>query len=178
MGRAKALLPFQGEAFLDRLIGTMASVCSSVTVVLGHDAELVRAKLARTGEARFVVNADYEKGQLSSLQCGLRALPNDIDAFAFTPVDYPAFRSETLQLLCDAFDPSSVLAVPRMGDRRGHPVLARIELRAEFLAATNEAREVIHSHRQRTKYVDVDDPGILRDIDDPAAYEELLRSYA
>jgi hypothetical protein len=33
---------------------------------------------------------------------------------------------------------------------------------------------VIHAHKSETQYVDVDDPGILADIDDLDAYRRLL----
>jgi hypothetical protein len=34
---------------------------------------------------------------------------------------------------------------------------------------------VVHRHLERACYVEVDDPGILRDVDDPAAYLDLLQ---
>jgi CTP:molybdopterin cytidylyltransferase MocA len=46
----------------------------------------------------------------------------------------------------------------------------------EFLAlpADASAREVVHRYTASTRYVDVNDPGILRDIDEPADYEALV----
>ncbi len=54
-----------------------------------------------------------------------------------------------------------------------HPAIAHeiLELPAEA-----QARDVVRRHRSRTRYVDVDDPAILRDIDTPADYRELLRT--
>jgi len=43
------------------------------------------------------------------------------------------------------------------------------------LPAEAQARDVIRRHREATAYVDVEDPGILEDADDPAAYERLKR---
>jgi CTP:molybdopterin cytidylyltransferase MocA len=45
----------------------------------------------------------------------------------------------------------------------------------EFLALPEsaQARDVIHRHAAEACYVDVDDPGILRDVDDPEAYRSL-----
>jgi CTP:molybdopterin cytidylyltransferase MocA len=46
----------------------------------------------------------------------------------------------------------------------------------EFLALgpDAQARQVLHSHAGETRYLDVADPGILDDIDDPDAYHRLL----
>jgi CTP:molybdopterin cytidylyltransferase MocA len=54
-------------------------------------------------------------------------------------------------------------------------VACTCELIPEFLAlgADAQARDVIHRHRERTRYVDVNDEGILRDIDDPDEYRAL-----
>jgi CTP:molybdopterin cytidylyltransferase MocA len=42
------------------------------------------------------------------------------------------------------------------------------------LALTAPANQVTRAHRGETEFIDVDDPGVVADIDDPAAYERLL----
>lgn len=51
------------------------------------------------------------------------------------------------------------------------------ELIEELLALPLEAqaKDVVHRHLDQACSVDVDDPGILGDVDDPGAYRELLR---
>jgi len=173
---AKALLTYEGEAFLDRLIRIFKETCNSVTVVLGHD-QTIQHRILRAGEAAFVTNQDYEKGQLSSLQCGLRAIPPDADAVIFTPVDYPAIRAETVRALLSQA-PGSLLVIPRLDGRHGHPVVFAASLIPDFLALPPEAeaRSVIRRNTERTVYVDVKDLGILRDVDDPEAYADLLKA--
>jgi CTP:molybdopterin cytidylyltransferase MocA len=65
---------------------------------------------------------------------------------------------------------------PRYGDKRGHPVFATRRIAEELLALplTAKASDVVHGHVNRTQYVDVDDSGILVDVDDPAAYRRLM----
>ena len=45
----------------------------------------------------------------------------------------------------------------------------------EFLAlpSNGAARDVVHRHLPEAEFLDVDDPGVLADIDDPAAYRAL-----
>jgi molybdenum cofactor cytidylyltransferase len=180
MGTPKALLEYQGETFLDRLIGIFGQSCGSVTVVLGHDPG-IRQALRRANEAQFVVNPDFELGQLSSLQCGLRAVPAGSDAIIFTPVDYPSIQPETVIQLIDAWYKSrkdALFVIPRFGERRGHPVLFSSAIIPDFLVLPPEAeaRTVVRRNIERTRYVDLEDAGILRDIDDPQAYAELLKT--
>ncbi len=180
MGRAKALLAYQGETFVDRLIGVLARHCSPVIVVLGRHAEAIRAGSKRAGQAVLVVNENYVDGQLSSLQCGLAAVPDVAEGVLFLPVDYPAVREATVAALAAAFErrAGSPLVVPRYQGRRGHPVCCSRELIPEFLALgrDSQARVVVHRHAHETRYVDVDDPGILLDVDEPEAYRNLIRT--
>jgi molybdenum cofactor cytidylyltransferase len=164
MGSPKALLTLNGITFADGLIDAFAD-CDELVVVLGYDAERIRAGISRF--ARFVVNPNPELGQLSSLKCGLKAVP-DADAIFFTPVDYPAISRGTVSLLLDH---AGAFAMPRFEGRRGHPVLLDREISRELLACETSARDVIRAHDP--VYVDVSDPGILEDVDDPASYARL-----
>ena len=181
MGAPKALLRAPGgeETFLDWLIGILRPHCSPVIVVLGHEADRIRAGLTRQSEAVFAVNHDWARGQLSSLQTGLGSVPADAAGIMFTPVDYPMLRPETVARLAEEFGRqagSSVLVIPRFQGKSGHPVCLGCEIVPEFLNLPEgaQARDVIHRHTDRTCYVDLDDPGILCDIDDPEAYRAAL----
>lgn len=173
MGSAKALLEFRGETFLDRLIRCFSAYCSPVIVVLGHEPEVIRAGLRSAGNAVFVLNPDYSRGQFSSMQCGLRAVPEDAQGILFTPVDHPNIEPATVRQLIAAGAP---IAIPQYLGRHGHPVLFTRALIPEFLAlgADAQARHVLHGHASEIRYLDVADPGILDDIDDPDAYHRLL----
>ncbi|QOY89661.1 nucleotidyltransferase family protein [Paludibaculum fermentans] len=177
MGRPKPLLEFHGETFLDRQIALFRAVCAPVVAVLGHAAPEIAAGLLNADLATLVLNPQPARGQLSSLQCGLRALPPCSSVF-FLPIDSPGVQPGTLRRLLAALhsSPESDIVIPRHSGRRGHPVLMRYTLIPEFLALAPSAtaREVVHAHLGTTLYVDVDDPAIHLDIDDPAAYQALL----
>jgi CTP:molybdopterin cytidylyltransferase MocA len=180
MGSPKALLEYRGESFIQRLVRVLSPVCGPVIVVLGYHAAEIRPGIP--GSAVVAINPAPERGQLSSLQTGLEALPADAEGFLFTPVDSPAVESHTVERVADGFrrrDPATLLVIPRIqtasGPKRGHPVFAVRAIANELLAlpATAMASEVIHGHIPQTVYVDVDDPGILTDIDDREAYRRL-----
>jgi CTP:molybdopterin cytidylyltransferase MocA len=172
MGSPKALLRYRQTTFLDALCRLMAERCSPVIVVLGASADEIRARSA--GPATFAVNADYLSGMTTSMQCGLRAVPPDAGGVLFTLVDHPAVTPETVALLLSS--PFPLLRVPRYQGRRGHPIWFSRELIPEFLALPSDgaARDVVRRHRDRTEFLDLDDPGIVADIDDPEAYRALI----
>jgi molybdenum cofactor cytidylyltransferase len=174
MGSPKALLEYRGKTFLETLCGLFAARCSPVIVVLGADAERIRAAAGRA--ATFLVNERYREGQTTSMQRGLRAVPPDASGVLFTLVDHPAVAGSSIDALLA--EPPSLLRVPRYNGRRGHPVFFSSSLIPEFLAIPPDgaARDVVRAHAADTRFLDLDDPGIVADIDDPAAYQALLES--
>jgi CTP:molybdopterin cytidylyltransferase MocA len=176
MGSPKALLELRGETFLDRLVDLFAGFCAPVVVVLGCDAGRIRSGVKQPERALFAENNDYRLGQLSSMQCGLRMIPETAEGVLFTLVDHPNVQTSTLGALLEP--PLAPLAIPRFQGRRGHPIFFRKELIAEFLAlpVDSQAKSVVDRHAGEARFVDVDDAGILTDVDDPAAYRRLIET--
>jgi molybdenum cofactor cytidylyltransferase len=169
MGSPKALLPLGEATFLERAIHAFGNSCDPVLIVVSPGREDLHGT---AGRARVITNPEPERGQLSSLQCGLAEVPADSEAVAFCPVDYPNVKPATVAALIAALDGNAAIAVPRFKDQHGHPVLVRRAIMDELLALSplSTAREVIHRHASQTAYVDVDDPGILLDVDTPEDY--------
>jgi molybdenum cofactor cytidylyltransferase len=179
MGSPKALLDYRGETFVARLVRVYSEICAPVIVVLGYHASAIRPSIPITAIA--VTNPQPERGQLSSLQTALAELPADAEGFLFAPVDSPAVELSTVERLAAEFrrrDPATLFVIPRYQGKRGHPVFATRAIAEEILAlpATAQARDIVHSHIARTRYIDVEDAGILTDVDDPAAYRELTEN--
>ncbi|HSW50601.1 MAG TPA: nucleotidyltransferase family protein, partial [Bryobacteraceae bacterium] len=163
----------------DRLIRLMSLSSSPVIVVLGHEAQRIRSGLKQAGTAEFVVNENYLRGQLSSLQCGLAAVPSGAEGVLFTLVDRPAVQPATVEAILGRFEQRSAaekIVLPRAGGQNGHPVCVSRELIVEFLALPlgAQARDVIRRHAGATAYVDVEDTGILLDVNDPETYRRLV----
>lgn len=180
MGSPKALLEFDGETFLDRLARLGGARCRPVVAVLGFDAAAIQAGLRHPERLAFAHNPNPERGQLSSLQTGLAAMPAEAAGVLFTPVDYPAVRATTFERLVEAFvsRPGTIsIVIPRFAGRRGHPVLIAPPIVAELAAlpVAGQARDVILRVPERIAYLDVDDPGVVTDVDDPDAYRALVQ---
>ena len=177
MGRDKALLDFRGQSFLETAVTTLKSACiAPVVVVLGHHAEEI-LRATDLEAVQVVVNENYSLGQTSSLQAGLRAMADlEIEALILWLVDHPAVQPETVMKLIAEFQNSRApVIIPRYQRERGHPVLISRALFTELLELTpgDGANTVIRKHRDKTHWVEVDDPGVRKDIDDPESYRNL-----
>lgn len=177
MGTPKALLRFRDETFLDRLIRILGAVCDPVIVVVGEHADQIRSGIERAKEVRFAVNPDPERGMLSSLQCGLALAPADPEGAMFLPVDHPHLEASTVETLAASFQRDRApVTVPTYLGEHGHPVCISRSVIDELLALPAEAMasDVIHRHVPQTVYIEVHDPAVITDVDDPAAYADLL----
>ncbi len=178
MGRDKALLTYRGRSFLENIIHNLAAAgIENVTVVLGHHAGAIRSAV-NLAAVRVVVNNDYQRGQTSSLQLGLAAAAADSpEAVILCLVDHPAISTEVIVKLAEQFQSTHPpVLIPTHQGERGHPIVISRELFAELLALqpSAPANTVIRKYRDTTQFVEVTDPGVLIDVDDPAAYQRLV----
>lgn len=177
MGRDKALLDFRGLSFLETAAATLRSAgVEPIVVVLGHRAQEIR-RATRLEGVQVVVNERYSLGQTSSLQAGLRVLgDSEIEAVVLWLVDHPAVSAETVAKLVTEFRKSNApVVIPQYRGERGHPVMISRVLFEELLrlAPGEAANTTIRKHRDETTWIDVDDPGVRLDIDDPEEYRNL-----
>jgi CTP:molybdopterin cytidylyltransferase MocA len=168
MGRPKALLLLEGRTFLELLLDRFRQAgVSPLLVVLGTGArEILDA--VKLGGARAVINPAPDRGQLSSIQCGLDALrPQEVEALFLAPVDAPRVRVETLERILESL-PGHSLVVPTFRGRRGHPSLFHASLFPALRAAPPEvgARAVVHATPDRLE-LETNDPAVLDDFDQP-----------
>src|SRR5215475_16114016 len=120
MGQAKALLPIRGRTFLESILTAIReSAVTDSVVVLGHHREQIQAALQLD---HAVFNPDYEKGMITSIQTGIRALPASAQGALLFLVDHPVVQVTTIDLLIEKFEPNRIV-LPTFEGRRGHPVL-------------------------------------------------------
>jgi molybdenum cofactor cytidylyltransferase len=125
-----------------------------------------------------VVNADYARGQLSSILAGLRAIDRPgVAGMLLTLVDVPLVSAETIRAVVDRYRRTRAPVVrPTSGSRHGHPVLIDRSLFDELRHADPSAgaRPVLRAHASPAGDVVVEDEGAFVDVDTPGEYERLL----
>jgi molybdenum cofactor cytidylyltransferase len=189
MGRDKALLPWPPalgepssvETFLSGSIRSLLSAADFVVVVAGAN-EAALAPVVYAQGASLAVNPEPNRGQFSSLQVGLREVLNHgRDAAMVTLVDRPPVSGATIQILHDAFesaDQNVWAIVPEFSGQHGHPYLIGREMIEAFLRvpATANARDIEHAHQEHIRYVPVDDPLVVVNLNTPEDYAKLMRA--
>jgi molybdenum cofactor cytidylyltransferase len=169
-GTNKLLAGVDGVPMLLRAVNAaLASKASSVTVVLGHEAERAEALLAGR-RVNFVRNPDFAEGMSTSLRAGIAALPAEVEAAVVLLADMPRVSAVHVDRLIDAFEAQRpAIVVPQRNGRRGNPILWP---RAFFAAMQNVAgdqgaRGVLEANAGRIRFVDIDDDAIHADVDTP-----------
>jgi len=182
MGTAKAVLDFDGRSFLAHALAALdeGGVDARVVVAGPAPASVIAALPAGDDDVTVVQNLTPDRGQVSSLKVGLAhvsATWPDATLAVVTLVDHPAVRPSTVAALLGAArgPEAHAIVVPAYGGRRGHPVVFASTVWAELLAADDAlgARVVVRADAGRVRIVEVDDGGILIDVDTPADLQDL-----
>jgi|SRR5690348_1804610 len=179
MGSPKALVPFRGISFVQHLVNATRHARIGVRrIVLGAGADEIRDQLG-VDPAMIVVNPDWELGQLSSIQAGIRSLPEGTEGIVLCPVDHPLVSANLISNLIHQFDSSGKLIVlPAFRGQRGHPVIFRSTLYDELLAAPVDigARQVVWAHPQDVDEVHTEEEGVVLNLNDPEALKKATSS--
>jgi molybdenum cofactor cytidylyltransferase len=173
MGQPKMLLPWGGITVLGKVIETLqAAGLEDLVVVTGGAREQVEAIVG--GSAQVVFNVGYSNSEmLGSIQCGLGAIKPEAQAALICLGDQPQVRVGSVQVILQEYESTGAsLIVPSYQMKRGHPWLVARELWNEILEmrSPESPREFLNHHAKEIKYINVDTPSILADLDTPEDY--------
>ena len=152
---------------LHATVATYLAVFEFLTVVMRPEDTALAAQISGCD---ITYAGDAHLGMGHSLSAGMRSLP-PVD-FAFIGLaDMPFIATATLQELVDCMGQldDDAIVQPFYRDTPGHPVGFG---RAHFDALSNltgdvGAKAVVQTHRSQLRTVEVDDAGVIRDLDVP-----------
>jgi len=174
MGSPKALLPYQGRPFLEHLLDiSRHPKIGTRRIVLGAHAEPI-AKAVALDPNEIVINDDWEKGQLSSLQAAIRSLPAGTDGLLLFLIDHPLITGELVDGLIQCFyETRAPVVLPVFEGKRGHPVIFSAELYGELENAPVEvgARSVVWAHKDQMAEFPTTEEGCILNLNDPNTFE-------
>jgi molybdenum cofactor cytidylyltransferase len=159
-----AVLP-GGECIGTTACRNLLDAVSNVIAVVRPDDAALAAVLGAAG-ARIVRCSGADDGMGTSLACGVQAALG-ADGWLVALADMPWILPSTMARVAAAIADGALIAAPYHSGERGHPVgfgkpyyaaLAKLE-------GDEGARAVIAAHRDRIARIDVDDPGVLLDVD-------------
>jgi molybdenum cofactor cytidylyltransferase len=176
MGEPKLVLPFRGTTMVEAVVDkVLAAGPTRVVVVVGGAATEVRAALAGR-PVQFVHNPDFAGGMLSSVQRGLRALPDEAEGALIVLADQPLVPEAAIRAVLEAGRTGAKgLVVPVFRGRRGHPLYIALSYRSEIEGLDPEVglRQLLARHPDDILELEAGDPGLLEDVDTPADYRRV-----
>lgn len=182
MGGGKLLLPLGDTTVIESTVQSLLSVpVSDLTVVVGVYGAAIQY-LLRGLPVKFAFNPDPSSDMAESIRCGLRSInPADAEAFLILPADMPLVLPETIgKLVASLLKSDKPIAVPVFRNRRGHPVVFRMNLYERVLTfrSPQGIRPLVHGDPSQILIVEVDDEGVISDLDSWDDYRRLLNLWA
>jgi molybdenum cofactor cytidylyltransferase len=172
-GGGKLLVPLPAGSHAGAALGVAA--CRNLCAALGDVVAVVRtgddalaAAFAREG-AWVVVAERAAEGMGASLAAGIAAA-GAADGYVVALADMPWVAPATIRAIVEALRSGASIAAPRHLGKRGHPVGFAAAHRDELLALSGDsgARTIVEANASLVDFVDVDDAGVLADVDVPA----------
>lgn len=172
----KPLLPLGKEVAIKRLVHTYQQCgIEHIYVVTGHNQDKI-AKVLEDENVDLIYNEAYDNGMFSSIQKGLKAMDEKIEAFYMNPADIPLIKVTSLQKLYDAYEAEHKgIIYPTFLGHKGHPPLISMKYKNNILSSNGEGglKCVLESLSQDSLYVEVCEQAVLMDMDTPQDYQNL-----
>jgi molybdenum cofactor cytidylyltransferase len=176
MGTQKLLLPWKSKTVIAHVVDEIQrGPIQEVIVVVGQDAQRIKDSLNGVA-VTFVANADSAGDMLSSVRCGLRALPADCEAVVVALGDQPSVTAELLAEMVKAFrENRKGIVVPTHQGRHGHPILFDSHFCDDVLNGYDGIglRGLLDVHGAEVFELPVSTPAVLDDTDTPEDYKRL-----
>ena len=175
MGQLKALLPWRGTSLIEHQVAELQSArIARVIVVLGYQAEQVKAVLEGREGVSCVANPDYRRGKTTSIKAGLQALgPEEPSALLVLNVDQPRGAGTLRHLIEHQHTGDSLITIPTFRGKGGHPIVLDSSLLDELRSIDEETlgvKAVVRRHSARAQRVEMETPEVLWDFNTPEQY--------
>jgi molybdenum cofactor cytidylyltransferase len=172
MGRNKLLFTLNGETIVRSAARHALTALDPVVVVLGHEAEVVRAELAGLA-CRTTVNENHAQGLHTSVRAGLAALPSDVEAAVILLADMPLVTPTMLAQLVERYrQTGAALVVSQYGDTFAPPHLYTRRFFADLAQSEESRKQVIRRYRSEAAVL-AWPASALCDLDVPADRERV-----
>ena len=169
----KLLIEIDGTPMIRRTVMTAIAACDApVTVVTGHQSDLVKAALSGLPVA-FMFNPNFAKGQKTSVACGLDAAPEAENTLVVLG-DQPRLTPQNLSWLL-AQHSAAKITIPICTGKRGNPIVVPHALKPMLL--TDKRNPGCHTFTRQNpdlvNFVETDQTAFFQDIDSPEDLENF-----
>jgi molybdenum cofactor cytidylyltransferase len=164
LGRNKMDVLIQNKKVLQHTVDNMIGNVDFVTLVTGH----YKIKdMQPNDKMNIVENKNYKMGMFTSIKRGIEEVQGDV---FIIPGDYPMVKEATYKKILES---TGSIRVPTYNGRKGHPIYISKDLIQELKSEPLSSNLKVWRDKHTVTYIEVDDPGILRDLDTEDDYEIL-----
>lgn len=156
----KMELKIDEKAILQRCIESLYDECNKIIVVSGYKHEKIEKLVQNYSKVEIIYNEDFHKGMFSSVRKGIRNVT--AERFLLTPGDYPLISKEVVKKLLKE---KNEIVIPSFNKRGGHPILLSSNLITEILIEPEDSNLKIYLSKKQCSYLNINDEGILLDVD-------------
>lgn len=177
MGQQKLILPWGRHTVIEQVLESLKlGGIDLIVVVTGKSHEILTEKLSGL-DVTLAYNPDYSNGSMmTSLQVGIGALSRLNATSAILALgDQPQILPDTVREVLHASQlDSDKIIVPSWQMRRGHPWVIPARFWKQILSSHKEftMRDFLKANENLIRYVLVETPTILADLDTPEEYEQ------
>ena len=181
-GVHKLLLPIGGEPLIRRTVGAVLEADpQELVVVTGFQEAAIRAALQGL-PIRLQSNPRFERGQMSSVTVGVRALTMSVDAVMVCLGDMALLTGQDYRELVEVFAQRAdrSIVVPRFEGQRGNPILIDERHLLQLLSDQRNlgCRKLIADYPHEVLAYDSAHDRFVVDIDTPEDYAQVVRRVA
>jgi len=180
MGAFKPLLPMGPVTVVERVAAVFRFAgVPDIKVVVGHRAPDMSTVLQPL-PVEIVKNNNYTDGMFSSVIAGAKALTPEVEAFFVQPVDIPLVAPLTIKKMLKAYqERKASVYYPCFDGRRGHPPLIAAASIKLILSWNGDGglKGLLRQWEHEATDVEVDDQGVLTDMDTPEDYRRIEKKY-
>ncbi len=171
MGRSKQLLPLGPKPVIRHCLDSViAAGITDIVVVLGAGSEEIKAAISGL-PVRTMINGDPASDMAGSVRLGLRQVAPDSSGVLVCLSDHPLVSPATISAIVHAHHAFTAhVIIPAYHGRRGHPTLFPREVIGDIVRSAT-LRDVITAHADTVRTLEVDDEGVVQDLDTPEDYE-------
>jgi molybdenum cofactor cytidylyltransferase len=178
MGDFKPLLQVGKYTVIEKVVDSFFQAgINDVRIVVGHRANEIIHALSHK-KIRFIINSCFSQGMFSSVQAGVGSIEEDVEAFFLLPADHPLITPEVIgKLLEIQLKTEAKIIYPCYKKVRGHPPLISTSLKKSILAWEQPGglRALLSKKEEEALDVEIEDRGILIDMDTPYDYRKILK---
>lgn len=169
-GVNKLLIDIDGQTLVRKVAKLYCSISSTVTIVLGHEADRITQELADL-DVTILINPDYEKGRQSTARYGLEHIDVNGDAVLIGLADQHRLSKDDLMAFVAAYQNSShaEILIPQYEGERGNPILfpAAIAKQMQVDKKAPGCRKYIDANPDKVRWFKTQSKHFIEDLDTP-----------